>query len=714
MRKVILIVGLILLVQPRLFAQISYLQSASSVSFTSATGVSVSFTSNTTLGNTIVVAASTAGPAISSVADTQGNTYVQAVASGTNAIWYATSIKGGADTVTANFAASTGFSLIYVHEYAGLATSPLDQVSSQTGTGTAVTSGAKTTTQANELIFGYASVDHCVLSGSTGFSVRQTAGCNMSEDMIVSATGTYAATFTQNISSGWAGLMATFKAASAGPPPTLQSIAVTPANPSISVGSSPLQMAATGTYSDSSMQNITGSCSWTSSATGVATVNSAGQVTPVATGSASIKCTVGSVSGSTTVTVTPAAAAIRYVQSASNLATQNATGVSVSFTSNTTLGNTIVVAASTAGPAISSVADTQGNTYVQAVASGTNAIWYATSIKGGADTVTANFAASTGFSLIYVHEYAGLATSPLDQVSSQTGTGTAVTSGAKTTTQANELIFGYASVDHCVLSGSTGFSVRQTAGCNMSEDMIVSATGTYAATFTQNISSGWAGLMATFKAASAGPPPTLQSIAVTPANPTISVGSSPLQLTATGTYSDSSTQNITSSCAWTSSATGVATVNSAGQVTPVATGSASIKCTVGSVSGSTTVTVTPAAVAIRYVQSASNLSTQNATGVSVSFTSNTTLGNTIVVAASTAGPAISSVVDTQGNTYVQAVDFGNQCHLVRHEHQGRSGHGYGEFCIEHGIQSDLRSRVFGLSHQCRWTKFRRRRGLGRR
>ena len=152
-----------------------------------------------------------AGPAINSVADTQGNTYVQAVASGSNAIWYASSIKGGADTVTANFASSTGFSISYIHEYAGLGTSPLDQVSSQTGTGTAVTSGAKTTTQANELIFGYASVDNCVISAGTGFSVRQTAGCNMSEDMIVSATASYAATFTQNASGGWVGLLATFK-----------------------------------------------------------------------------------------------------------------------------------------------------------------------------------------------------------------------------------------------------------------------------------------------------------------------------------------------------------------------------------------------------------------------------------------------------------------------------------------------------------------------
>src|SRR5262249_29363849 len=168
-----------------------------------------------------------------------------------------------------------------------------------------------------------------------------------------------------------------------------------------------------------------------------------------------------------------------------------------------------------------SVTDTQGNTYAQAVSSAGNAIWYATNIRGGADTVTANFAATTGFSLIYIHEYAGLAASwPLDQISSQAGTGKAVTSGAKTTTQANELIFGYASVDYCVTAAGTGFAVGGTAGCNMSEDEIVSGVGTYAATFTQSVSSGWVGLMATFKAAAGtggnDTPPT----AVITANPT--------------------------------------------------------------------------------------------------------------------------------------------------------------------------------------------------
>src|SRR5215472_12313410 len=216
LRKLVIIIGLVLAIHPQVFAQIRHVQSSSSISSASTTGVSASFASNTMMGNAIVVAASTGGPAITLVVDTQGNSFVQAAASGGDALWYATNIKGGTDTITANFAASTGFSLIYIHEYAGLASSALDQVSTQTGTGTAVTSGAKTTTQANELVFGYASVGNRVSGGGTGFTVRQTAGGNMSEDMIVSTTGTYAATFTQNISSKWTGFLVTFKGAGGG------------------------------------------------------------------------------------------------------------------------------------------------------------------------------------------------------------------------------------------------------------------------------------------------------------------------------------------------------------------------------------------------------------------------------------------------------------------------------------------------------------------
>ena len=56
---------------------------------------------------------------------------------------------------------------------------------------------------------------------------------------------------------------------------------------------------------------------------------------------------------------------------------------------------------------------------------------------------------------------------------------------------------------------------------------------------------------------------SLVSIAVTPANASIAKGTTQ-QFTATGTYSDSSTQNLTSSVTWTSSNTTVATITSGG------------------------------------------------------------------------------------------------------------------------------------------------------
>ncbi|MGH9895842.1 MAG: DUF4082 domain-containing protein, partial [bacterium] len=88
-----------------------------------------------------------------------------------------------------------------------------------------------------------------------------------------------------------------------------------------------------------------------------------------------------------------------------------------------------------------------------------------------------------------------------------------------------------------------------------------------------------------------GTAPTLASIAVTPANPTIQT-SATQQFTATGTYSDSSTQNITTQVTWDSSNTAVATINSAGLATAgTGAGSTTISATSGAVSGNTTLTV---------------------------------------------------------------------------------------------------------------------------
>jgi hypothetical protein len=86
------------------------------------------------------------------------------------------------------------------------------------------------------------------------------------------------------------------------------------------------------------------------------------------------------------------------------------------------------------------------------------------------------------------------------------------------------------------------------------------------------------------------PPPTLSSIAVTPATPTISTGTTQ-SFTATGTYSNSSTQNLTSQVAWTSSSTSVATINSTGLATAVNAGSTTVSATLGTAAGSTNLTV---------------------------------------------------------------------------------------------------------------------------
>jgi uncharacterized protein YjdB len=82
---------------------------------------------------------------------------------------------------------------------------------------------------------------------------------------------------------------------------------------------------------------------------------------------------------------------------------------------------------------------------------------------------------------------------------------------------------------------------------------------------------------------------TLTSIAVSPASPSVALAGT-LQLTATGTFSDGSTQpmlNVT----WSSSSPAVAYVSASGLATGTATGTATMSATVNGVSGSTVLTV---------------------------------------------------------------------------------------------------------------------------
>ena len=89
--------------------------------------------------------------------------------------------------------------------------------------------------------------------------------------------------------------------------------------------------------------------------------------------------------------------------------------------------------------------------------------------------------------------------------------------------------------------------------------------------------------------------PTLVSIAVTPANQSVAAGT-PQQFTATGTFSDNSTQNLTNSVTWASSDTTIATISAAGLATTLQkAGTTSISAQQGNIIGKTNLTVTVAA-----------------------------------------------------------------------------------------------------------------------
>jgi uncharacterized protein YjdB len=86
----------------------------------------------------------------------------------------------------------------------------------------------------------------------------------------------------------------------------LVSLTISPINPSVSIASSATQQfAATAHFADGSSRDVTNSVSWSSSDTNVATVSSTGLATAKKAGTATIQATSGTMSNSTTLTVTP-------------------------------------------------------------------------------------------------------------------------------------------------------------------------------------------------------------------------------------------------------------------------------------------------------------------------------------------------------------------------------------------------------------------------
>jgi hypothetical protein len=146
------------------------------------------------------------GSAISSITDSQGNTFTQVGSDLTspggnkNRVYYANNILGGADTVTITLSTSN-FMEVFLSEYSGVDTvNPVDVTVGNTGVAGSVTSGIATTTTPGDKIYGFCFGDWSCLVGS-GFTVRSNLNNNLVEDMTATTIGSYAATASAN--NGW-------------------------------------------------------------------------------------------------------------------------------------------------------------------------------------------------------------------------------------------------------------------------------------------------------------------------------------------------------------------------------------------------------------------------------------------------------------------------------------------------------------------------------
>jgi trimeric autotransporter adhesin len=360
---------------------------------------------------------------------------------------------------------------------------------------------------------------------------------------------------------------------------TLSSITVSPAAPTIANGLV-VQFQATATYSDATTQNLTTLVTWTSSDTGIAIISNApgsqGLATSVAPGSTIVTATLGSVQGTANLTVS--SALLVSIEVAPTLPTIakgttrqfTATGT---YTDHTTLDITTQVTwgSNNAGVApISNALGTEGR---------------ATGSAAGTATISATLSGITQSTLLTV----------TDAVLTAIG----ITPLAPSIAKGNQVQFAAIGT----YSDQTQVDVTATATWNSSNAAVASVgntAGSYGLAFGVDV--GTATISAAIGTIAGSTTLTvtqaeLVSIALTPPNPSIPKGTT-RQFTATGTYTDNTTQDLTELASWSSGNGGVATVsNTAGSIglaTANNNGSTTITANYNGVSGSTGITVTAA------------------------------------------------------------------------------------------------------------------------
>jgi hypothetical protein len=342
------------------------------------------------------------------------------------------------------------------------------------------------------------------------------------------------------------------------------------------------QFTATGVYTDNSTQNLTAQVTWASSDGAVASVSNAagsnGIATTTAVGSTMVSAASGDVAGETMLTVTDATLVSIEVSpaapSVANGSTRQfaATGL---YTDNSTQDLTTQVTWTSSDEAVAMVSNSAGSNGL------------ATTAATGSTTVSATSGAVTGETTLTVSAatLVSIEVSPVNASISNGSTQQFTATGLYTDNSTQDVAaqVTWASSDGAVATvsnaaGSNGLATTAGVGSTTVSASGGGVTGETTLTVTDA---------------------TLVSIEVSPVNASISNGSTQ-QYTATGLYTDNSTQDVTAQVTWASSDHAVAMVSNAtgtkGLAAAAALGSTTVSATSGDVTGEATLTVTAAAL----------------------------------------------------------------------------------------------------------------------
>jgi uncharacterized protein YjdB len=348
--------------------------------------------------------------------------------------------------------------------------------------------------------------------------------------------------------------------------PTVTAVSVGAVTSSLSVGGT-LQLTATATYSDKSTKDVTSSATWESSDATIATVSSTGLLSALKPGNFTVTSMVAGTTGTMAFAVkAPTLSSILIAPASTNLFPgqswqMKATGV---FTDGA------------AQDVTSQVSWTSGNQQVASVASG-----LVTATGTGQTSITATSGSATATATVVVSSavLSSIVVTPAN-VSIATG---------QTMQFAANGIFSDGSTSD--ITNNVVWDTSNHAVSTMSQAGLATGVGVGTANVTATVGAVVGSLPMNVTAA------VLQSIDIDPDDLTVPLGAQ-VQFTVTGTFSDSTTQQLTNAT-FTSSDPSTAKID---PVTGVATGVAAnstavtITATVGSFTDTSSLTVTAAAL----------------------------------------------------------------------------------------------------------------------